>query len=258
MTKVKKSNEASKNAGAGMSCSRYCGPAQLTPCQGQHQLHAQCRSFSMKQRQKPLKCMPKRTLPLHPRQPGSHADAHWSIIYNWLQRQRIVSNVLGLLLHTLGVYCLDCESNNKVLDAPTPRGHRNVSRRIVSCRNLPTLPAACPLCSRRSKSMHRSGGIACASLKRHRSYTSRVCTMHRPTVRLDVRFDEGPFWSGAFLAVTMCTLLGLPAPRAHSAYKGVGSGWKDGRLKKHAQSWSGPWSRKTCGNAASRVVEETG
>ena len=37
MTKVKKGNEASKNTGAGMagmSCSRYCGPAQLTPCQG--------------------------------------------------------------------------------------------------------------------------------------------------------------------------------------------------------------------------------
>ena len=197
----------------------------------------------MKRRQMPLQCMPKRTLPLHPRQPGSYADAYWSIIYSWLQRQR-------LFPMSWDCCCIHSASTawtarTKVLDAPTPRGHRNVSRRVVSCRNLPALSAACPLCSRRSKSMYRSGGIACASWKRHRSYTSRVCTMHRPTVRLNVRFDEGRCWSGAFLAVTMRTLLGLPAPRAHSAYKGVGSGWKDGRLKKHAHSWSGPWSRKT-------------
>ena len=66
MFKVKKGNEAWH---------------ELTPCQGQHQLHATCRSFSMKQRQLPPKCMPKRTLPLHPRQPGSYADAYWSIIF---------------------------------------------------------------------------------------------------------------------------------------------------------------------------------
>ena len=78
---------------------------------------------------------------------------------------------LGLVAAYTRSLLPDCENNSKVLDAPTPHRHRNELQRVVSRRNLPALPAACPLRSRRNKSMYRSGGIACASWKkRHRRY----------------------------------------------------------------------------------------